>query len=133
MEWETVMSDTAQRLKSGKMPVSFSRNDALIRSMSRDAEAERLVKKACQEETYYLFPKLMEMVDDERPAVKILAMEAILRIGYGKPGVARLVKSEVERLTGKKAPSFLSITRWPDGSLAQDVDVAEDGDDREEG
>lgn len=78
--------------------------------------AAKAVKQACQSECFEILPKLKALVDDPRPTVQILAMEAILRLAYGKPSVARLVKSEVERLTGQRY-SFPTISSWPDGKL----------------
>ena len=43
-------------------------------------------------------------------------MEAIFRLAYGKPTVARIVKQEVLRLTGQEHP-YKTIKQWPDGHL----------------
>jgi hypothetical protein len=116
------MSETTDRDESGRLQpghkspgYGVARRD-VVRAWNYDAAANRLVKEACASEAMDVLPELRALMADERPAVQILAMEAILRLACGRPNVARQVKAEVYRLTGQQHP-YKTILSWPDGHL----------------
>jgi len=112
---DTIERDERGRLLPGSTPYRFTKND-IFRAWNDDIGARKIIKDACRSEAPEVLPKLKALIDDPRPRVSILAMEAILRLAYGKPSVARLVKDEVYRLTGKATP-YTTIRSWPDGKL----------------
>ena len=111
------MSETSRDSRGRLLP---GYKHAIVRAWSYDPEAAKLVKAACQSEAMDVLPKLRELTASPSPAVAVLAMEAIFRLAYGKPTVARIVKAEVLRLTGQEHP-YKTIKSWPDGAL-KDLD-----------
>jgi hypothetical protein len=99
------------------MRYRFTKDDA-YKAWNRDPAdaAHRAVKDACRSEAPEVLPKLKALINDPNPKTSILAMEAILRLAYGKPSVARQVRQEVHRLTGRSIP-YTTIRQWPDGKL----------------
>jgi hypothetical protein len=109
------MSETSRDNRGRLLP---GYKHAIVRAWSYDPEAAKLIKAACASEAMDVLPKLRELTQSPSPAVQILAMEAIFRLAYGKPTVARLVKAEVLRLTGQEHP-YKTIKQWPDGALKE--------------
>jgi len=113
----TVERDALGRLLPGSRPQGAGISGPRTYSYGEhEPWARKLISEACRSEAPEVLPKLKALIDDPRPRVSILAMEAILRLAYGKPSVARLVKDEVYRLTGRHTP-YTTIRSWPDGKL----------------
>ncbi len=121
-----VQRDELGRLLPGNRPPGAGFKRTTPRWDQHNSAAYKLIKEACRSEAFEVFGKLKDLTTHTNPKVQILAMEAILKFAYGRPGVATLVRAEVYRLTGQKHP-YKAIQSWPDGKL-KDYDTTASAD-----